>query len=91
MATKRRFTPPATFTAESFTPLSQLEGIELEILGITFMTTRFGEAMIFQALSQGKEIFVITSSSRVIAMFKDYKDFPVLAKFTKTNDRWMVE
>ena len=86
----KRFTPPASFTADHFTPLSELEGVELEIKGISHMDTRFGKAMIFEALADGKAIFVITSSSRVMAMFSDYKDFPVLATFTKTDNRWMV-
>lgn len=86
----KRFTPPASFTADHFTPLSELEGVELTIKGISRMDTRFGEAMIFEAEADGKEIFVITSSSRVIAMFKDFRDFPVLATFTKTDNRWMV-
>lgn len=91
MKTTKRFTPPASFTADHFTPLSQLEGVELTIKGITPMETRFGKAMIFEAVIDGKDEFIITSSSRLIAMFKDYHDFPVNAKFIKVEDRWTVE
>ena len=91
MNKNKRFKPSASFTADHFTPLSQLQNVEVTIKGVTFMDTRFGKAMIFEAVLDGKEEFIITSSSRLIAMFKDHRDYPVDAKFTKVNDRWMVE
>lgn len=87
----KRFSPPAHFSADNYIPLTELEGEELIITGISKMNTRFGGALIMEVIYKDQTEFVITSSKRIAAMFEGYTAFPVAAKFTKNNNKWSVE
>lgn len=90
MTTIKRFTPPAHFAADNYIPLTKLEGIDLQINSVSEMKTRFGTAVILEIEGQDGVSYAITSSKRIAAMFEGFTGFPVIAKFTKVNNRWTV-
>ena len=76
---------------KDYVSLTSKSGVPLEIHEVTRTQTRYGEAMIMKVREADDFIYIITSSTRIMAAFEYFNDFPVTLTFTLKNNRWTVE